>query len=149
MDSQDLITWNRRTPVGTAVLAKLPAGDPRRSPLPTKTRSSPYMLNGAAVVMVSGISSPVALADVTYKKDGYQFPIALTTLFMDQEHLGAFEAAVAAINAENVDLHIEEVENHGDGSGWVTISASSPNRIFHLGARVGKWLVEEKGALQS
>lgn len=149
MDSQLLQAWNFTHPVGAPVQAKLPAGsnDPRSNPLPTKTRSAAYFLNkGIPVVMVSGISTPVPLSDITDVPTGPKFPVVLTTYAFDEPHLQAIRNAVAAINAEGVDLHIEQEEADGDGAWWVTISASSANRVFHLGARLGKWLAEEKGA---
>ena len=144
MNSQALQAWNQTHPVGTTVVVKMALA----SSLTTSTRSTAYIVNGTPVVMVSGMSTPVPLAEIEVAKV-LKFPLQLTTAFYDEEHLKAIQDAVGAINSENVDLHIEKVDKETDGSGWTTISASSANRVFHLGARVGKWLVEEKGGLVS
>ncbi len=149
MNSQELQLWNQARPVGTSVLANLPQGYNGGEPLSTKTRSTAFFHNGTPMVLVAGISTAIPIADISDVKTGPKFPLQLTTHAFDEEHLKAIRAAVDSVNAENVDLHIEHEEHEGNGSCWVTISGSSSNRIFHLGARVGKWLVEEKGGLAS
>lgn len=144
MDRQEMRNWNLAHPVGTSVLAKLPAMTKTHlsAPTATKTRSTGYFFNGTAVVMVAGASEPIPLTDIV--GDGKpKFPVVLTTIAYDSEHLAAIKNAVSSINAENVDLHIEQEEVQGDGTTWITVSASTAQRVFHLGARVGKWLAEE------
>jgi hypothetical protein len=149
MDSQALTIWNTCHPVGTSVMAKLPAGYNDGKPLATKTRSTAYMVDGRPWVMVSGISVPVALADISDIKEGPKFQLRLTTQLFDDAHLEAFKSAVATMIAEADDVHIEGIEPNGDSTWWVTISAKTAQRVFHLGARMGKWLAEEKGTVLS